>query len=116
MATIDPFNRGEDIYREATLTIDGVAADTANFTEITIIVRQKFSKVVIGTYTFTGGTVTKELPTTDGKVSFIINRADTEDEQTGIYEANIVTQELDADYVGGIRYREVDMDLLNLLA
>ena len=40
MATIDPFNRGEDIFREVTLTIDGVAADTAGLSGVMTIQRK----------------------------------------------------------------------------
>lgn len=111
---LDSFDRGEDIYRSATLMIDNVAADTSDFTTIAVEVRHKFSKVVIGSYTLAGGTVQTPAPTSAGIITFIVARSDNESAQTGIYEYEITTTETDADYEDSIRYRKFIGDCFKL--
>ena len=107
MAILDKFNRGEDIYRESVLEIDGEPTDTANFTTIAIEVRHKYSKEVLGLYSMAAGTIDTPAPTTSGVITWIIERQDNTDTvQTGIYEYEVTTTELDADYFAGIRYRK----------
>ncbi len=103
--TLDTFERGEDIYREIPLQADGVVVDTADFDTIEVRVLHKHSKVNIGTYSVALGTVTRELPTADGIISFIIPVADNEDAQTGIYQCKVTTTETDIDYPDNIRTR-----------
>ena len=115
MAVIDAFEQGEDIFRSVILAIDGVVADTANFTTIAVKVFHKFSKVEIGSYTKAAGTVDTPAPTTDGIITFIISRSETDDAQTGIYSYEVETTEVDADYEGGFRTRKYIGDCFNLI-
>jgi len=107
MATLETFERGEDIFRSATLYIDDTPADTANFVTIELEVRHKYSKVVMALYSMAAGTIDTPLPTNAGIITWIIERQDnTVDVQTGIYEYEVTTTELDADYLAGTRYRK----------
>ena len=112
---MDKFERGEDIARSVTLTINGVAADTSFFITIEVDVYHKRSLIKIGEYSFVAGTVTKELPTTDGVISFIVSRTENESAATGIYTYEIETTEADADYSGGVRHRKYKGDCFNLV-
>ena len=104
---LDKFDRGEDIFRSATLYIDDTPADTANFVTIELEVRHKYSKVVMALYSMAAGTIDTPLPTNAGIITWIIERQDnTVDVQTGIYEYEVTTTELDADYLAGTRYRK----------
>jgi len=103
MATINTYERGiEDIL--CTMTLSGID-DTADLTEIEIKVYHAASQQVIGTYTFTGGTVTKVEPTTSCVIVWIVGRDDTEDQPTGLYRYQIETTENDDDYPEGKRHR-----------
>lgn len=103
---IDKFDRGEDIYRAATLMIDDAEADTSTFNTIIVEVRHAFSKAVIGSYSLAAGTVERPEPTTAGVITFIVSRSETEDAATGEYEYEITTTETDADYEDSTRYRK----------
>ena len=115
MATIVSFERGEDIFRSVTLSIGGVAADTADFTTIAVKVFHKSSKVEIGSYTAADVTVGTPAPTTDGIITFIVSRSENADVATGIYSYEVETTEVDADYGGGIRTRKFIGDCFNLV-
>ena len=112
---IDTFEQGEDIFRSVTLTIEGVATDTANFTTIGVKVFHKFSKVEIGSYTAGAGTVDTPIPTTDGVITFIISRSENDDVAIGIYSYEVETTEVDADFEGGTRTRKFIGDCFNLI-
>ncbi len=112
---IDNFEQYEDIYREIPLTIGGEAVDTDNFLTITVSVYHKKNKTEIGSYSVTGGTVTKEVPTTDGKISFIVSKTENKDATIGIYTHEVTTTETDVDYEGGIRQRKLIGDCFNLI-
>ena len=107
MAALETFERGEDIFQSKIIEIDGTPLDTADFVTIELTLRQKFSKVVMGLYSVAAGTIDTPAPTADGVITWIVERQDNTDEaQTGIYEYEITTTELDADYLAGTRYRK----------
>lgn len=118
LKVMDSFTSGsEDIPVTVTITSDGTTAlDTSNFTEVSVSVAHKKYNTEIGSYTFTGGTVSKGSPTSDGKVTFIVSRSDTSGEPKGVYEYTITTQESDASYESNIRYRSYTGDCLYLKA
>ena len=113
---MDSFEQGEDIYREPTLEIGGVAANTADFDIIEVDVYHKHSLIKIGEYSLAAGTVTKELPTTSGVISFIISRTENQEAQTGIYAYEVETTEADADYDGDVRHRKYKGDSFDLIS
>jgi len=103
MADMNEYNRGiEDIVCSFTL---GNITDTDPLTEIEVKVYHASSQQVIGTYTFTGGTVTKVEPTTSCVIVWIVGRDETEDQPTGLYRYQIETTENDDDYPEGKRHR-----------
>lgn len=104
---MNSFEQGEDIYREILLTIGGVAADTANFLTITCKVVHELPNVQIGSYSFAAGTIKKNLPTNEGKISFIISKTENNIANPGIYQHEIETTETDADYEDSVRYRKL---------
>lgn len=95
----------EDIYLAPTLTVDDTAYDTSNFTEITVKVFHATTHEVIGTYTLTGGTVTRIAPTTSGQISFIVPSETTATSKRGKYFYQIHTTENEAGFPGGVRER-----------
>ena len=103
---LDKFERGEDIFRSVTLTIDGSAADTLNFLTIEVRVFHKHSLIEIGSYSKSGGTVDNPAPTTDGVITFIVSRSENDDVATGIYQYEVETTETDADFEAGTRTRK----------
>lgn len=118
MANLDIFDRGEDIPRTATLvnSDDSSIFDTSTFDTIEVSICHKFSRIEIGNYTLAGGTITLEIPTTSGEITWIIADTETDDAQTGIYIYEVTTTETDADYVGGVRTRKFIGDCFILQA
>lgn len=112
---MDKFERGEDIFRTVTLTIGGSAVDTSTFDTIEVDVYHKYSLIKIGEYSVAAGTVTKELPTSDGVISFIVSRTENDDAQTGIYQYEVITTEADADFEAGTRKRKYKGDCFILV-
>ena len=113
---MDKFIKGkEDVYRRIQLTIDSVAADTSNFTEIEVIIKHKINRSLLVTLTLMGGTVEKESPNTSGYINFIIDRSDHSTADIGDYEAEIVTDEIDLDYEDDIRQRGLVVDCFTLI-
>jgi len=103
---MDAFDRGEDIYRSATLTVDSSAYDTANFLTIEVVIRHRYTQVTLDTLTLADSEVTKESPTSSGIISFIVPRSVTSTAKTGTYEYEITTTETDTDYADNTRYRK----------
>lgn len=112
---LDKFEQGEDIFRSVTLYIGNVVADTADFDTIEVDVFHKHSLIKIGEYSVAGGTVDTPAPTTDGVITFIVSRTETDDAQTGIYQYEIITTETDADYEAGSRTRKYKGDCFILV-
>ena len=105
--SIDKFTRAnEDISRSVTLTTDGsTAIDTSTLTAISVEVRHKKFKTVIGSYTLAASTVTKASPTSGGIITFIVSRTDTASQPVGVYEYEIETIETDSGYESSARHR-----------
>ena len=103
---MDTFERGEDIFRNPILKIEGEAADTADFTTIEVRVFHSGSKKEIGSYLKAAGTVSTPAPTTDGIIEFIISRSENRNAQIGTYSYEAKTTEVDADYEDGSRTRK----------
>ncbi len=114
MATIDSFEQGEDIHREVELQTLGAAIDTANFLTIEVDVFHRNAQTKIGEYSVAGGTVTKEIPTIDGIISFIVPRTATANQRTGLYDYEVITTEIDVDYIDNIRKRKFTGTCFNL--
>ena len=102
---MDYFEKGEDIYRSVQLTIGGVAADTDDFLKIEVKIYDWKTKL-LATYSTTSGTVTREAPTTDGYISFIVPSYINFDSRLGKYFYQITTWEADDDYPGNLRTRK----------
>jgi len=100
------FEKGvEDIELTPTLTVDGDAFDTDPLTEIVIKVFWHKTFEPLWTYTLTGGDITKEAPTTDGQLRFVVSSGTTASGRTGEYFYQIHTYEPDIDFPGGQRER-----------
>ena len=104
---MDSFERArEDIYREVLLAdTDGNAFDTDDFLTIEIKLGHKLSKVIIGNYTLTAGTVVQIAPNANGYIYFIVPTEEQENVNLGIYEYQITTTETDTDYPDNVRQR-----------
>jgi len=103
---MDWFEKGiEDIERLPTLTVDGSAFDTTDLTEITIKVFHSVTLDVIGTYTFTGGTVEKIAPNANGQIRFVVPSETTATAKRGKYFYQIHTTEPDTDFPDNVRER-----------
>ncbi len=111
---IDTFEQGEDIFREVVLEILKVATDTTNFLTIEVDVYHRNQQTKIAELSVTGGTVTKETPTSDGIISFIVPRADTANARTGVYDYEVITTETDTDYTSNVRKRKFVGTCFNL--
>ena len=103
---MDKFDRGEDIYRSATLTIDDTAADTADFLTIEVVVRHKFTQVTLDTYTKADSEVETPDPTSGGVITFIVPVSKTTIARVGTYEYEATTTETDTDYEDNTRTRK----------
>ena len=115
MANLDKFTRSnEDIYREVQLLSGSTPFDLDDFSDIDITVKHKFSHIEIASFNLVAGTITKE-DAANGILSFIIDRSDTEGEQTGIYQYEVTTQEADVEYEDNLRYRDFIGDCFILI-
>lgn len=102
---MDYFEKGEDIYRSIQLAIGGVVADTADFLKIEIKIFDWKTKL-LATYSTTDGTVTREVPSADGYISFIVPSDTNFDSRLGKYFYQVTTWEYDTDYPGDMRMRK----------
>jgi hypothetical protein len=102
---MDYFEKGEDIYRSVQLTIGGVAADTDDFVTIEVKIFDWKTKL-LASYSTATATVTREAPSTDGYISFIVPSLTNFDSRIGKYFYQVTTWEYDADYPDGLRTRK----------
>jgi hypothetical protein len=82
-----------------------VAADTDDFLSIEVKIFDWKTKL-LATYSTVEGTVTREVPTTDGYISFIVPSDTNFDSRLGKYFYQVTTWEYDGDYPGGLRIRK----------
>ena len=114
MIDLDEYYQGESIPITLTLTDrDGNAIDLDSLDDITVTVFHKRSLIIMGTFTLSGGTVTKTTPAS-GILDVKLDGTDTDGESTGIYVAQVDTEETDADYTP-LRYRYGQEDTFILL-
>jgi len=109
---MDDYYQGESI--PLTLTVvddDGNAIDLDTLDDIEVKVFNKSTREVMNTFTLSGGTVTKT--NAPNGVCDVVNDGSTTDIRTGVYVAQVKTEETDADYSPKrYRYGQVDAFIL----
>jgi len=102
---MNDFDRGESIKITVTLTDGTNNLDTSNFNKIEVKVSHKHLSTELDRFSLADSEVTKETPTSDGQISFVIPQSVTATAALGVYKYQVKTEETDTDCENNTRNR-----------